>query len=85
MRSLHLTHPSAHTNLEQWAVNVAALGEQLGVAQGSHLSHGQFLPEQRFEPTTSGYKSNALSIRPRLPRQVASTRRVLYAKQYSAI
>ncbi len=81
MRSLHLTHPNAHTHLEQWAVNVAALG----VAQGSHLSHGQFLPEQRFEPTTSGYKSNALSIRPRLPRQVASARRVLYAKQYSAI
>ncbi len=26
-----------------------------------------FLPELRFEPTTSGYKSNALSIRPRLP------------------
>ncbi len=41
-------------------------GEQSGVrclAQGSHLSHGQFLPEPRFEPTTSGYKSDALSIR----------------------
>ncbi len=41
-------------------------GEQLGVqclAQGSHLSRGQFLPEPRFEPTTSGYKSNALSTR----------------------
>ncbi len=34
--------------------------------QGSHLSRGQFLPEPRFKPTTSGYKSNALSIRPRL-------------------
>ncbi len=32
-------------------------------AQGSHLSRGQFLPEPRFEPTTSGYKSDALSIR----------------------
>ncbi len=45
-------------------------GEQLGVqclAQGSHLSRGQFLPEPRFKPTTSGYKSNALSTRPRLP------------------
>ncbi len=44
-------------------------GEQLGVrclAQGSHLSRRQFLPEPRFEPTTSGYKSDALSIRPRL-------------------
>ncbi len=59
-----------HTHLEQWAADNAAPGKQLGVqclAQGSHLSHGQFLPEPRFEPTTSGYKSNALSIRPRLP------------------
>ncbi len=35
----------------QWAANAAAPGEQLGVrclAQGSHLSHGQFLPEPRF-------------------------------------
>ncbi len=48
-----------------------APGEQLGVrslAQGSHLSRGHFQPEPGFEPTTSGYKSNALSIRPRLPR-----------------
>ncbi len=39
-----------HTHLEQWAVNAAAPGEQLGVrclAQGSHLSRGQFLPEPR--------------------------------------
>ncbi len=52
-----------HTHLEQWAADAAAPGEQLGVrclAQGSHLSHGQFLPEPRFEPTTSVYKSNAL-------------------------
>ncbi len=68
MCSLHLSHPSAH--LELWAANAAAPGEQLEVrclAQGSHLSRGQFLPEPRFEPTTSGYKSNTLSIRPRLP------------------
>ncbi len=26
-----------------------------------------FLPEPGFEPTTLGFKSNALSIRPRLP------------------
>ncbi len=32
------------------------------LANGSHLSRGQFLPEPRFEPTTSGYKSNALSL-----------------------
>ncbi len=55
--------------VEQWAADPP--GEQFGVqclAQGSHLSRGQFLPEPRFEPTTSGYKSNALSIRPWLPR-----------------
>jgi len=55
------THTHTHTHLEQWAS-----GEQLGVrclAQGSHLSRGQFLPEPRFEPTTSGYKSNDISIR----------------------
>ncbi len=58
------------THLEQWAANAAAPREQLGVrclAQGSYLSRGQFLPEPRFEPTTLGYKSDALSIRPRLP------------------
>ncbi len=36
-------HTSAHTHLEQWAANVAAPGEQLGVrclAQVSHLSRG---------------------------------------------
>ncbi len=56
--------------LEQWAADTVAHGEQLEVrclAQGSHLSRGHFLPELRFEPTTSGYKSNALSTRPRLP------------------
>ncbi len=58
------------SHLEQWAAYTAASGEQSGVrclAQGSHLSRGQFLPEPRFKPTTSGYKSNALSISPRLP------------------
>ncbi len=59
-------NPSKCTHLEQWAADTAAPGEQLGVwclAQGSHLSRGQFLLEPRFEHTTSGYKSNALSIR----------------------
>ncbi len=59
-------NPSKHSHLEQWAADTAAPGEQLGVwclALGSHLSRGQYLPELRFEPTTSGYKSNALSIR----------------------
>ncbi len=48
--------------------------EKLGVrclAQGSHLSRGQFLPEPRFEPTTSGYKSN---LSPGLPEGLASIR-----------
>ncbi len=73
MCSLHLTHPSAHTpgavdthtHQEQWAIR-GAVGVRC-LAQGSHLSRGQFLPEPGFEPTTSSYKSNALSIRPRLP------------------
>ncbi len=63
MCSLHLTHPSAHR------LDAAVPREQLGVqclAQGSHFSCGHFLPEPRFEPTTSGHKSNALSIRPQL-------------------
>ncbi len=54
-----------YTHLEQWTADAAAPGS-LGVrclARGSHLSRGQFLPEPRFKPTTSGYKSNALSIR----------------------
>ncbi len=76
MCSVHLTHPKCtHTwssgQLQQCrAADTAATGEQLGVwclAQGSHLSRGQFLPEPRFEHTTSYYKSNALSTRPRLP------------------
>ncbi len=54
-----------HTHLEQWAADTAVPGEQLRVRfnPGSHLSHGQFLPEPRFKPTTSGYKYDALSIR----------------------
>ncbi len=59
-------NPSKCTHLEQWAADTATPGEQLGVrclAQGSHLSRGTFLPEPRFKPTTSGYKSDALSTR----------------------
>ncbi len=70
------THTHTHTHLEQWTHTHTHLdqwgssGEQLGVrclAQGSHLSRGQFLPEPRFEPTTSGYKSDAISIRATAP------------------
>ncbi len=69
--ALHLTHPSAHTP--------GAVGRCL--AQGSHLSRGQLLPEPRFEPTTSGYKSNTLSIRLRLPHMHHETNQ--YASQAS--
>ncbi len=63
-------NPSKCTHLEQWAADTAAPGEHLGVrclAQGSQLSRGQFLLEPRFEPTTLGYKSDALSLQPQLP------------------
>ncbi len=48
-------------NPSKWSSGQPTLqrpGEQLGVrclAQGSHLSHGHFLPEPGFEPTTLGY------------------------------
>ncbi len=51
-------NPSKCTHTwKQWAADIAAPGEQLGVrclAQGSHLSRGHFLPEPGFEPTTLG-------------------------------
>ncbi len=59
-----------HTHLEQWGADANVSGEQLGdqcLALGTHLNHGQFLPEPRFEPTTLGYKTDALSIRPPEP------------------
>ncbi len=72
--------PHTHTHLEQWKhthththtwssgqSTLRRPGGQLGVrclAQGSHFSRGQFLPEPRTP--TSDYKSSALSIRPRL-------------------
>ncbi len=70
IQSITNSEVKLHAHLEQWAADTAAPGEQSGVrclAQGSHLSRGQFLPELRFKPTTSDYKSNTLSIRPRLP------------------
>ncbi len=75
MCSLHLTHPSAHTpgavgsrhSVARGAVGIRCL------AQGSHLSRGQFLTEPRFEPTTSDYKSKALSTRLQLPHDIVHT------------
>ncbi len=61
MCSQHLTHPSAHT---PGAVGGLVPTKGLTLEQ---LSRGQLLPEPRFEPTTSGYKCDALSTRPRLP------------------
>ncbi len=52
-------------NPSKWSSDIVVSRDQLGVrclAQGSHLSCGHFLPEPGFEPTTSGFKSNALSI-----------------------
>ncbi len=65
MCALHLTHPSAHTPGAVGSRHCGARGAVGGscLVQGSHLSREQVLPEQRFEPTTSGYKSDALSIR----------------------
>ncbi len=53
MCSLHLTHPSVHTHLEQRAADTAAPGEQSGV-QGSHLSRGQFQPEAEIRTHNLG-------------------------------
>ncbi len=54
---------------EQLGVRCLAQGSHLsrGIAGGEstsliHSPHRQFLPEPRFEPTTSGYKSDALSL-----------------------
>ncbi len=54
--SLHLTHPSAHT----WSSGQPTV-QRLGAVV-------DFLPEPGFKPTTLGFKSNTLSIRPRLQR-----------------
>ncbi len=52
------THTWSSGQLTVWR-----LGSSWCLAQGSHLSRGQFLPEPRFEPTTSNYKSDTLSTR----------------------
>ncbi len=80
--ALHLTHPSAHTRNSgqptlrrpgsSWGFGALLNGLTSVVVLKVertlviHFPHWQFLPEPRFEPTTSGYKSDALSIRPRL-------------------
>ncbi len=64
MCSLHLTNPSTHTRSSgQPALRRPGSSRGFSALLKGHLSRGQFLPEPRFEPRTSGYKSNALSIR----------------------
>ncbi len=57
-------NPSKCTHLEQWAANTAVPREQFGGSVPcSRVSPQSWtIPEPRFEPTTSGYKSDALSI-----------------------
>ncbi len=74
--ALHLTHPSAHTDnrssgqpllrrpgfgalLDGLTSVVVSKVERTFVV---HALHRQFLPDPRFKPTTSVYKSDALSI-----------------------
>ncbi len=70
MCSLHLTHPSAHTLEPVGSWRCGTRGAVGGSVPCSRVSPQSWtiLTEPRFEPTTSGYKSNALFIRPRLPR-----------------
>ncbi len=71
--ALHLTHPSAHTPGSSWGFGALLQGLTSVVVLKVertlviHSPHRQFLSDLRLEPTTSGYKSDALSIRPRLP------------------
>ncbi len=62
--ALHLTHPSAHT---LGAVGSRQCGARRAVGDSvpcSRVSPQSWtIPEPRFEPTTSGYKSDTLSIR----------------------
>ncbi len=75
------THTVVNIHLEQWAANAAAPGEQLGVrallkgltsvvvlkVERVLVIHSPHLQSQDSNPRPSGYKSNSLSIRPRLP------------------
>ncbi len=67
MCSLHLTHPSAHTHLEQWAADTAAPGEQLGVrclAQGSHVDNSCRSRDTNPQPRVTS--PTLYSVEPRL-------------------
>ncbi len=65
-------NPSKCTHLEQWAADTAVPGEQLGVqclAQGSHLSHGQFLLERDSNPQPRVTSPTLYPLEPRPPRE----------------
>ncbi len=73
--ALHLTPPSAQSMLwcpgSSWGFGAlkGLTSDMVSKVERTlviHSPHRQFLPDPRFEPTTSGYKSEALSIRPRL-------------------
>ncbi len=74
MCSLHLTHPT-HTHLEQWAADCAAPREQSWTSCWSRDSNPQ-------PWVTSGFKSNALSIRPTTARQPVNVQFVQYKNHY---
>ncbi len=59
MCSLHLTHPSAHTP--------GAVGGSVPCSRVSPQSVDTSCQSRDSNPQASGYKSNARSIRPRLP------------------
>ncbi len=66
MCSLHLTHPTAHTPGAVDSQHCGTRGAVGGSVPCSRVSP-QSWPEPRFKLTTSDYKSDTLSIRPRLP------------------
>ncbi len=66
MCSLHLIHPSAQHTWSSGQPTLRRPGSSWGfgaLLKGLTSVVNNSLPEPRFEPTTSGYKSDALSIR----------------------
>ncbi len=60
-RILYLSH--SHTQLFNYTTRQCGTRGAVGGSVPCSTVSPQFLPEPRFEPTTLGYKSNALSIR----------------------
>ncbi len=70
-------NPSKCTHLEQWAADCAAPGEQLWTSCRSRDSNPQ-------PWVTSGFKSNALSIRPTTARSVLTNTKVAFLNDFLA-